>query len=93
MRPRQPLIAPAFRLTRPISRDANQRGIKVPIDIERLATRIYVETVSPCIMERATQGSNLDKLFKAAAANSIAAAEEFARAYDGQKALSAAPVV
>jgi len=54
--------------------------------------QIYVETVSPCIMERASQGSNLDKLFKAAATNSIAAAEEFARAYDGQKTLSATPV-
>jgi hypothetical protein len=63
----------------------------VPIDIERLAMQIYVETVSPCIMERASQGSNLDKLFKAAAANSIAAAEEFSRVYEGQKSLSAAP--
>ena len=54
--------------------------------------QIYVETVSPCIMERASQGSNLDKLFKTAATNSIAAAEEFARAYDGQKTLSTAPV-
>lgn len=64
----------------------------MPIDVQQLAMQIYVETVSPCIMERASQGSNLDKLFKTAATHSIAAAEEFARAYDGQKALSAAPV-
>jgi hypothetical protein len=49
--------------------------------------------IAPCLMERASQGSNLDKLYKTAAANSIAAAEEFARAYDGQKLSSAVPVV
>ena len=65
----------------------------MPIDIERLATQIYIQMIAPCLMERASQGSNLDKLFKAAAANSIAAAEEFARAYDGQKTSSAVPVV
>lgn len=65
----------------------------MPIDIERLATQIYIQMIAPCLMERASQGSNLDKLFKGAAANSIAAAEEFARAYDSQKALAAAPVV
>jgi len=54
------------------------------VDIKQLATQIYIQMVSPCIMERASQGSNLDKLFKGAAANSIAAAEEFARAYDQQ---------
>ena len=63
----------------------------MPIDIKQLATQIYIQTVSPCIMERATQGSSLDKLFKGAAANSIAAAEEFARAYDAQTTLAAAP--
>jgi hypothetical protein len=56
----------------------------MPIDIEQLATQIYAQMIAPCLMERASQGSNLDKLFKAAAANSITAAEEFARAYDGQ---------
>lgn len=65
----------------------------MPIDIEQLATQIYIQMIAPCLMERASQGSNLDKLYKAAAANSIAAAEEFARAYDGQKKLSTAPVV
>jgi hypothetical protein len=65
----------------------------VPIDTERLATQIYIQMIAPCLMERASQGANLDKLFKTAAANSIAAAEEFARACDGQKASSAAPVV
>jgi hypothetical protein len=64
----------------------------VPIDIERLATQIYTQMIAPCLMERASQGSNLDKLYKTAAANSIAAAEEFARAYDGQKTSSAVPV-
>jgi hypothetical protein len=61
----------------------------LPIDIERLATQIYVETVSPHIMDRATQGSNLDKLFKGAAAHSIAAAQQFARAYEESAALPA----
>ena len=65
----------------------------MPIDIKQLATQIYVQTVSPLIMERATQGSNMDKLFKGAAANSIAAAEEFARAYDLQMASPAGPGV
>ena len=63
----------------------------MPINIEQLATQIYIQTVSPNIMERATQGSNLDKLFKGAAAHSIAAAEEFARAYDEQTTLPTAP--
>jgi hypothetical protein len=62
------------------------------IDIERLATQIYIQMIAPCLMERASQGSNLDKLFKSAAANSITAAEEFARAYAGQKTQSAVPV-
>ncbi|OGA22287.1 MAG: hypothetical protein A3I02_04540 [Betaproteobacteria bacterium RIFCSPLOWO2_02_FULL_67_26] len=52
------------------------------IDIMQLATQIYVQTVSPGIMERVVQGSSLEKLFKGAAAQSIAAAEEFARAYE-----------
>ena len=63
----------------------------MPIDIERLATQIYVQTVSPNILERASQGSNLEKLFKGAAVHSIAAAEEFARAYNEQATLPAAP--
>ena len=63
------------------------------INVEQLATQIYIQMIAPCLMERASQGSNLDKLYKAAAANSIGAAEEFARAYDAQKSLSAAPVV
>lgn len=50
------------------------------IDIQQLAMRIYIQTVSPGIMERVVQGVSLDKLFKGAARNSIAAAEEFARA-------------
>ena len=62
----------------------------MPIDIERLAMQIYTQMIAPCLMERASQGS---KLYKTAAANSIAAAEEFARAYDGQKTSSAVPVV
>lgn len=62
----------------------------MPIDIQQLATQIFVQTVSPGIMERVVQGSNLDKLFKGAAAQSIAAAEAFARAYDERDALPAA---
>lgn len=50
------------------------------IDIQQLAMQIYIQTVSPGIMDRVAQGSSLDKLFKGAATNSIAAAEEFARA-------------
>jgi hypothetical protein len=52
------------------------------IDVQQLAMQIYIQTVSPGIMDRVIQGSSLEKLFKGAAANSIAAAEEFARAYD-----------
>ncbi len=52
------------------------------IDIKQLAMQIYIQTVSPGIMDRVVQGSSLEKLFKGAAANSIAAAEEFARAYE-----------
>ena len=63
------------------------------IDIERLAAQIYVQTVSPDIMVRVSQGANLDKMFKSAAAQSIAAAEEFARACNAQTTLAAAPVV
>jgi hypothetical protein len=62
------------------------------IDIQQLAAQIYVQTVSPDIMVRVSQGANLDKLFKGAAAQSIAAAEEFARAYNAQTALAVAPV-
>jgi len=62
------------------------------IDVERLATQIYVEMVSPCIMDRASQGVNLDKLFRSAAANSIAAAEAFVRCYEQQRSLPAVPV-
>jgi hypothetical protein len=62
------------------------------IDIEQLAAQIYVQTVSPDIMVRVSQGANLDKLFKGAAAQSIAAAEEFARAFEKREVLSAAPV-
>jgi len=62
------------------------------INVKQLATQIYVQTVSPCIMERVIQGSSLDKLFRGAAANSIAAAEEFARCYDQQATLPAVPV-
>ena len=63
------------------------------IDIEQLAAQIYVQTVSPDIMVRVSQGANLDKLYKGAAAQSIAAAEVFARAYDEQMSLPAAPGV
>jgi hypothetical protein len=52
------------------------------IDVQQLAMQIYIQTVSPGIMDRVVQGSSLEKLFKGAAANSIAAAEEFARAYE-----------
>jgi hypothetical protein len=52
------------------------------IDIQQLAMQIYIQTVSPGIMDRVVQGSSLEKLFKGAAVNSIAAAEEFARAYE-----------
>jgi hypothetical protein len=61
------------------------------IDIQQLAAQIYIQTVSPDIMVRVSQGANLDKLFKGAAAQSIAAAEEFARVYDAQTTLAAAP--
>lgn len=56
----------------------NEQTMK--IDIQQLAMQIYVQTVSPGIMDRVVQGSSLDKLFKGAAKNSLAAAEEFARA-------------
>ena len=62
------------------------------IDIERLAAQIYIQTVSPDIMVRVSQGANLDKLYKGAAEQSIAAAEEFARSCEKRKVLSAAPV-
>jgi len=52
------------------------------IDVQQLAMQIYIQTVSPGIMDRVIQGSSLEKLFKGAAANSIAAAEEFARTYE-----------
>jgi len=61
------------------------------IDIEQLAAQIYIQTVSPCILERASQGSSLGKLFKGAAAHSIAAAEEFARVYSEQTTLPTVP--
>ncbi len=54
----------------------------VPVDIQQLAMQIYIQTVSPGIMDRVVQGSSMEKLFKGAAASSIAAAEEFARAYE-----------
>jgi hypothetical protein len=50
------------------------------IDVQQRAMQIYIRTVSPGIMDRVVQGSSLEKLLKGAAANSIAAAEEFARA-------------
>ena len=53
---------------------------RMAIDIQQLAMQIYIQTVSPGIMGRVAQGSSLDKLFKGAATNSMAAAEEFARA-------------
>ena len=52
------------------------------IDVQQLAMQIYIQTVSPGIMDRVVQGSSLEKLFKGAATHSIAAAEEFARAYE-----------
>jgi hypothetical protein len=55
---------------------------QMPIDIQQLAMQIYIQTVSPGIMDRVVQGSSLEKLFKGAATNSIAAAEEFARAFE-----------
>lgn len=61
------------------------------IDIEQLAAQIYIQTVSPDIMVRVSQGANLDKMFKSAAAQSILAAEEFARACNTQSALATAP--
>jgi hypothetical protein len=62
------------------------------INVQQLAMQIYIETVSPCIMERTVQGSSLEKLFKGAAASSIAAAEEFVRCYEKQATLPAVPV-
>jgi hypothetical protein len=62
----------------------------MPIDIEQLAAQIYIQTVSPDIMVRVSQGANLDKMFKSAAAQSILAAEEFARACNAQPALATA---
>jgi hypothetical protein len=50
------------------------------IDVRQLAMQIYIQTVAPGIRDRMAQGTSLEKLFKAAATNSIAAAEEFARA-------------
>ena len=62
------------------AQDNNQEfGMAMAIDIQQLAMQIYVQTVSPGIMDRVVQGSSLEKLFKGAAENSIAAAEEFAR--------------
>jgi len=52
----------------------------MPVDVQQLAMQIYIQTVSPGIMERVVQGSSLEKLFKGAATHSLAAAEEFARA-------------
>jgi hypothetical protein len=62
------------------------------IDIEQLAAQIYVQTVSPDIMVRVSQGANLDKLYKTAAAQSIAAAEAFSRACAEQTAPPAAQI-
>ena len=62
------------------------------IDIEQLAAQIYAQTVSPDILVRVSQGANLEKLFKTAAVQSIAAAEEFSRACNAQTTLAAAPV-
>jgi len=59
------------------------------VNIRQLATQIYIQAVSPRIMENALYGPGLDKLFKEAAGNSIAAAEEFARAYERQASLPA----
>lgn len=52
------------------------------IDVQQLAMQIYIQTVSPGIMDRVIQGSSLEKLFKAAAENSIAAAEAFAHVFE-----------
>jgi len=60
------------------------------VDIKQLAAQIYVQTVSPDIMVRVSQGANLDKMYKAAAAQSLAAAEAFAHACEEQAALPAA---
>lgn len=60
------------------------------IDVEQLAAQIYVQTVSPDIMVRVSQGANLDKMYKAAAVQSLAAAEVFARACEEQPAVPAA---
>ena len=53
---------------------------RMAIDVQQLAMQIYIQTVSPGIRDRMAQGTSLEKLFRGAAANSIAAAEEFARA-------------
>jgi hypothetical protein len=47
------------------------------IDVQQLAMQIYIQTVSPGIMDRVAQGTSLEMLFKGAAAKSMAAAEEF----------------
>lgn len=52
---------------------------RMAIDVQQLAMQIYIQTVSPGIRDRMAQGTSLEKLFKGAATNSIAAAEEFAR--------------
>jgi hypothetical protein len=59
----------------------------MPVDIPQLAAQIYVLTVSPDIMVRVSQGANLDKMYKAAAAQSLAAAAVFARACQEQAAV------
>ncbi len=60
------------------------------IDIKQLAAQIFIQTVSPDIMVRVSQGANLDKMYKAAAVQSLVAAEVFARTCEEQSAVPAA---
>lgn len=53
--------------------------MEMTIDVNALAAQIYVRMVAPQIFDRASQGSGLDKLYKTAAAHSLAAAAEFGR--------------
>lgn len=62
------------------------------VNVRQLAAQIYVQAVVPCITGKTVQGPGLDMLFREAATNSIAAAEEFAHCYDKQATLPAVPV-
>ncbi len=74
-----------------VRRSALPEDVRMPVDIKQHAAQICSQTVSPDIMVRVSLGADLDKMSKAAASQSIAAAEAFARAREEQMALPAAP--